>query len=68
MDQAKEIALKKHSGSIVESEFEIESDGRASYEFDIKQANGQEVKIEIDAETGKIAEDDEKEIYQIGQE
>ena len=68
LDQAKEIALKKHSGSIVESEFEIESDGRASYEFDIKQANGQEVKIEIDAESGKIAEDDEKEIYQIGQE
>ena len=52
----------------METEFEIEADGRASYEFDIKKADGQEVKIEIDAETGKIAEDDEKELYQIGQE
>lgn len=68
LDQAKDIALKKHRGNIVETEFEIESDGRASYEFDIKGADGQEVKIEIDAETGKIAEDDEKEIYQIGKE
>jgi len=68
LDQAKDIALKKHRGNIVETEFEIESDGRASYEFDIKGADGQEVKIEIDAETGKIAEDDEKEIYQIGRE
>lgn len=68
LDQAKEIALRKHPGNIVETEFEIESDGRASYEFDIKGADGQEVKIEIDAETGKIAEDDEKELYQIGKE
>ncbi len=68
LDQAKEIALKKHPGSIVETEFEIESNGRASYEFDIKKADGQEVKIEIDAESGKIVEDDQKEIYQIGQE
>ena len=68
LEQAREIALKKHPGDIVETEFEIEDDGRASYEFDIKQADGQEVKIEIDAETGKIAEDDEKEIYQIGHE
>jgi uncharacterized membrane protein YkoI len=68
LDQAKEIALKKHPGNIVETEFEIESDGRVSYEFDIKGADSQEVKIEIDAVTGKIAEDDEKEIYQIGKE
>lgn len=68
LDQAQAIALKKHPGSIVETEFEIETNGRASYEFDIKQADGQEVKIEIDAETGKVAEDDEREIYQIGQE
>lgn len=68
LDQAKDIALKKHSGSIVETEFEIESNGRASYEFDIKKLDGHEVKIEIDAESGKIVEDDQKEIYQIGQE
>ena len=68
LEQAKAIALKKHPGQIVETEFEIEDHGRASYEFDIKTPEGHEVKIEIDAETGNIAEDDEKEIYQIGEE
>ena len=68
LDQAQEIALKKHPGNIVETEFEIAADGRASYDFDIKKADEQEVKIKIDAETGKIAEDDQKQIYQIGQE
>jgi uncharacterized membrane protein YkoI len=68
LEQAKAIALKKHPGQIVETEFEIEDHGRASYEFDIKTPDGQEVKLEIDAESGNIAEDDEKEIYQIGDE
>lgn len=68
LEKAKEIALKKHPGQIAEMEFEIEADGRASYELDIKKGNGQEVKIEIDAKTGDISEDDQIEIYQIGQE
>ena len=68
LEQAKAIALKAHPGDIVEMEFEIESNGSASYEFDIRQADGKEVKMEIDAATGAIVEDDEHEIYQIGKE
>lgn len=67
LDEAKKIALSAHPGEIVEVEYEIESDGNASYEFDIKTKSG-EVKLEVDAATGKIIEDDEKELYQIGKE
>lgn len=68
LEQARAIALKARPGEIVEMEFEIESNGNASYEFDIRQADGKEVKLEIDATTGSIVEDDEREIYQIGKE
>ncbi|WP_045226038.1 PepSY domain-containing protein [Methyloterricola oryzae] len=67
LEQAKEIALKAHPGEVVETEFEIESNGDASYEFDIKTDKG-EVKLEVDAATGKIIEDKQKEYYQIGKE
>lgn len=67
LDQAKNIALKAHPGEIVETEYEIESDGNASYEFDIKTDKG-EIKLEVDAATGKIIEDKQKEYYQIGKE
>ena len=36
-DDAKQIALKAHPGKIVETEYEIESNGEASYEFDIQR-------------------------------
>lgn len=64
---AKATALAKHPGSVVEVEYEIEPDGKASYEFDIMEADNEEVKVEIDASTGKIAEVS-YEVYQIGQE
>jgi uncharacterized membrane protein YkoI len=67
LDQAKEIALKAAPGEIVEVEYEIESNGNASYEFDIKTDKG-EVKLEVDATSGKIVEDKQSEIYQIGKE
>lgn len=67
LEEAKAIALKAHPGKIVEIEYEIEANGDASYEFDIETDQG-EVKLEVDAATGKIIEDDEHEIYQIGQE
>lgn len=67
LEQAKEIALKAHPGEVVETEYEIESNGDASYEFDIKTDKG-EVKLEVDAATGKIIEDKQKEYYQIGKE
>jgi uncharacterized membrane protein YkoI len=52
----------------VETEYEIESNGEASYEFDIQMPDGKEVKLEVDAATGKIIENGENEIYQIGKE
>jgi uncharacterized membrane protein YkoI len=67
-NQAKEIALKAHPGNVIEVEYEIESNGEASYEFDIATADRGEVKLEVDAASGKIVEDNEQELYQIGQE
>lgn len=68
LEQAKDTALKAHPGVLEEVEYEIEADGNASYEFDIKTANQGEIKLEVDAASGKIIEDNEKEIYQIGKE
>jgi len=65
-DEAKKTALAKYPGEVVDSEFAVESDGSISYEFDIKTANGKEIEVEIDAVTGKLSEDPEEEIYQIG--
>jgi uncharacterized membrane protein YkoI len=67
LELAKEIALKAHPGEVVEVEYEIESNGDASYEFDIMTDKG-EIKLEVDAATGKIVEDNQKEYYQIGKE
>jgi uncharacterized membrane protein YkoI len=64
---AKATALAAHPGSVVEVEYELESDGKASYEFDILEADGEEIKVEVDATTGKIVEVS-YENYQIGQE
>lgn len=64
---AKATALAAFPGKVVETEYELESDGKASYEFDILEADGEEIKVEVDATTGKIVEHD-YEVYQIGQE
>jgi uncharacterized membrane protein YkoI len=64
---AKAIALKAHPGTVVETEYELEDGGKASYEFDIMEADKEEVKVEVDATTGKIVEVD-YEVYQVGQE
>jgi len=64
---AKATALAARPGTVEETEYEIESDGKASYEFDIKTTDGKEYKIEVDAATGKIVESNE-EAYQIGKE
>jgi uncharacterized membrane protein YkoI len=59
--QARKIALKAHPGTITKVEYEIEKDGTATYEFDIKLSDGREMEVEVDAATGKIikAEKDE---------
>lgn len=64
---AREIALKKVPGDIVEVEYEIEDDGKASYEFDIKTADGKEVKLEVDSESGEIVSQAEEK-WQVGKE
>lgn len=66
-EQARATALAAHPGRIVEVEYELESDGKASYEIDVLEADKEEVKVEIDATTGKIVETG-YENYQIGQE
>ena len=66
-EEAKATALAARPGTIEETEYEIEPDGKASYEFDIVTADGREYKIEVDAATGKIVEHNE-EAYQIGKE
>lgn len=57
-------------GNLPESriEYEIEGNGDASYELDIKLKDGKEVKLEVDAASGKIVGDKETELYQIGKE
>jgi len=62
---AKATALAAHPGTIVETEYELEADGKASYEFDILEADKEEIKVEVDATTGKIVEVSYEE-YQIG--
>jgi uncharacterized membrane protein YkoI len=64
---AKATALAAHPGTVVETEYELESDGKATYEFDILEADKEEIKVEVDAVTGKIVEVD-YEVYQVGQE
>lgn len=66
-EDAKATALAAHPGTVVEVEYELEPDGKASYEFDILEADKEEVKVEVDATTGKIVETS-YEVYQIGQE
>jgi uncharacterized membrane protein YkoI len=64
---AKATAMAAHPGSLVETEYELEPNGKASYEFDIQEADGEEIKVEVDATSGKIVEVS-YEVYQIGKE
>lgn len=67
-EEARKAALAKFAGEVIDSEFAIEADGNASYEFDIKTADGKEMEVEVDAATGKLAENPEEELWQIGEE
>lgn len=64
-EEAREIALQHYPGEIIEVEYEIEANGDSSYEFDIDTVQGQEIKIEIDAATGKVVETN-RELWQVG--
>jgi len=53
---AGKIALELYPGRIVHTEYEIEENGDASYEFDIYNKPGITYKVEINAASGEIAE------------
>lgn len=53
---AGETALALYPGKIVHTEYEIEPNGDATYEFDIYDRPGVTHKIEVDAATGEIIE------------
>ena len=53
---AAQTALSLYAGKIVHTEYEIESNGAASYEFDIWNSPGVTYKVEVDASTGEISE------------
>ena len=65
LDQARVTVLGIHPGKIVSEEREIGMDGSFSYEFDIQTNNGYEIKVDVDATTGKI-EEANFELYEIG--
>jgi uncharacterized membrane protein YkoI len=67
LEAAKKKALERYPGTIVEIEYEIESNGDASYEFDIINKSGRETKIEVNAATDEIIES-AQELWQIGEE
>lgn len=64
LEDAKKTALAKYPGQIESIEHELEN-GNPVFEFDIKQANGKEIEVEVSAVTGQIGESEE-EVYEIG--
>lgn len=66
-NEAKQKALALYPGEMLEMEYEIEEDGVPVYEFDIQQANGEIIKIEINAMSGE-PHDLSRELWQIGYE
>lgn len=61
------IAKELYPGTVKEIEYEIESNGAASYEIDIVDKYGVEVKVEVDATSGDIVEVQYEE-WEIGEE
>ena len=64
---ARAFALSIHPGKVVSNEYEIGQDGSATYEYDIQTKAGYEIKVDVDAVTGKI-EEANIEVYEIGPE
>ncbi len=53
---AAKTATSLYPGKIVHTEYEIEDNGAASYEFDIYDSPSVTYKVEVDATTGEIVE------------
>lgn len=60
--QAKALAAKP--GTVERVEFELEPDGKASYEYDIKTTDG-DYRVEVDAASGEVVETS-SELLEIG--
>ncbi|MEW8525723.1 MAG: PepSY domain-containing protein [Candidatus Thiodiazotropha endolucinida] len=54
--QASDTVLGLYPGKIEEIEYEIETNGDASYEIDVVDEGGTEFKVEVDAASGKVIE------------
>ncbi|MCG8489324.1 MAG: PepSY domain-containing protein [Chromatiales bacterium] len=54
--QASDTVLELYPGKIEEIEYEIETNGDASYEIDVVDEGGTEFKVEVDAASGKVIE------------
>src|SRR5574343_544979 len=54
--QATQTVLDKYPGKVERVEYEIESNGKVSYEFDLELKSGEEMRVEVDAETCLIVE------------
>jgi len=67
IEKAKSNAIAIHPGKVVSQEREIGMDGSLTYEFDIQTDVGYEIKVDVDAVTGKI-EEANIELYEIGME
>jgi uncharacterized membrane protein YkoI len=67
IDQARVSVLNIHPGEVVNEEREIGMEGSFTYEFDIQTIAGYEIKVDVDAVTGKI-EEASFELYEIGME
>jgi uncharacterized membrane protein YkoI len=65
--EAISIVLKEYPGSVQEVEYEIETNGDASYEIDIVNDKGVETKVEVNAANGKIIEVSTEE-WEVGEE
>jgi uncharacterized membrane protein YkoI len=65
--EAISIVLKDYLGSVQEVEYEIETNGDASYEIDIVNDKGVETKVEVNAANGKIIEVSTEE-WEVGEE
>lgn len=63
--QAREIALKRVPGRIVNMDMETNTAGAMSYEFEVLTADGKTLDVEIDAMNGNVVEV-ETEIYELG--
>ena len=55
-EAAAKTALELYPGKLVHTEYEIEANGDASYEFDIYDRPGTTYKVEVDASSGAIVE------------